>query len=122
LATLSEEEKKHIIIKDRQTLSELSVLYKNASALIHPSVSEGFGLPIVEAMYFGIPIIASHIPVFQELLGISHYSFDPFEESSIVHAIHTFEGEKEKKKNILRKEFSFSEMARKTTDLYMQNV
>lgn len=122
LASLSQEEKKCIIIKEKQTLGELSTLYKNASALIHPSISEGFGLPMVEAMHFGIPIIASHIPVFQELLGTSYYSFDPFEESSIVHAIHTFEGEKEKKKNILRKEFSFSEMARKTMDLYMKNV
>lgn len=122
LNNLSPEEKKNIRIKDRLTLNELVTLYRHAQALIHPSISEGFGLPIVEAMHFGLPIIASHIPVFQELLGTSYYSFDPFEEASIVHAIHVFEKEKEKKKNILRNEFSFKEMTKKTIDLYLQHV
>ncbi len=120
--SLSPEEKKHILVKEKLTLRELATLYRNADALIHPSISEGFGLPLVEAMHFGIPIIASHIPVFQELLGTSYYSFDPFEESSIVQAIHLFEKENEKKKNTMRKEFSFSEMARRTMDLYMEHA
>jgi alpha-1,2-rhamnosyltransferase len=122
LDTLSPHDKKRVLIKDKQTLGELVTLYKHAAALIHPSVSEGFGLPIVEAMYFNIPIIASHIPVFTELLGTSHYSFDPYEESSIVRAIHTFEADSEKKKNVLGNEFSFTQMARKTMDLYLKNV
>lgn len=122
LSSLSEEEKKCIIIKDKPSFDELVSLYRNAKGLIHPSISEGFGLPIVEAMYFGIPIIASHIPVFQELLGISYYSFDPFEESSIVQAIHKFEDDKEKKRNILRNEFSFATMAQKTMDLYLRHA
>ena len=122
LNSLSEEEKKDIIIKDKQSLSELATLYKYAEALIHPSISEGFGLPIVEAMHFKLPIITSHIPVFQELLGTSYYSFDPFEESSIIQAIHKFEGEKEKKTNALRSEFSFAEMVKETMDLYLQHV
>ncbi|MFH0773203.1 MAG: glycosyltransferase family 1 protein [bacterium] len=122
LQTLSLEEKRHLIVKDRQSLCELVSLYKHAEALIHPSISEGFGLPLVEAMHFGIPIIASHIPVFQELLGTSYYSFDPYEESSIGRAIHTFEDEEIKKKNSLRNDFSFTEMVKKTMDLYMKNV
>ena len=122
LNSLSNEDKKRVIVKDKQTLSELTMLYKQAKALIHPSVSEGFGLPIVEAMHFNIPIIASHIPVFQELLGTSHYSFDPFEETSIVNAIHKFESDEIKKKNILREEFSFDRMAKETMDLYLKNV
>ena len=122
LNSLSTHEKKDIFIKDKQSLSELVTLYSHAAALIHPSISEGFGLPIVEAMHFGIPIIASHIPVFQELLDTSYYSFDPFEESSVINAIHTFENEKEKKKNSMKEEFSFSEMAKKTMDLYLRHA
>jgi len=122
LISLSNEEKKDIIIKDRQSLSELVTLYKHADALIHPSISEGFGLPIVEAMYFGLPIIASHIPVFQELIGASYYSFDPFEESSVIQAIHKFKDEKEKRTPILRQEFTFTDMVKKTMDLYLQHV
>ena len=41
--------------------------YKGASLLIQPSFYEGFGLPIVEAMAFGLPIVCSDIPVFREI-------------------------------------------------------
>ena len=47
--------------------AELSALYQYAGALIFASHYEGFGLPLVEAMHQGLPIIASDIPVFQEI-------------------------------------------------------
>lgn len=122
LSSLSEEEKKHVIIRDKLSLEELATLYRHAEALIHPSISEGFGLPLVEAMHFGIPIIASHIPVFQEILGNSYYSFDPYDENSITSAIQKFELSKEKKKNVLNSEFSFEKMTQKTMDLYIKHV
>jgi len=122
LSSLSEKEKQSIIIKEKLSLSELATLYKHAEALIHPSISEGFGLPIVEAMHFGIPIIASHIPVFQELLGTSYYSFDPFVESSIRGAISRFEKEKDVKINEISEKFSFPEMTKKTMDLYLRHA
>ncbi|MDP4011587.1 MAG: glycosyltransferase family 1 protein, partial [Candidatus Roizmanbacteria bacterium] len=48
---------------------ELIYYYNHAKALINPSLSEGFGLPLIEATYFGCPVIASDIPVFKEVLG-----------------------------------------------------
>jgi len=122
LTNLSDEEKEHLVVKNKPTLRELVTLYKNAEALIHPSISEGFGLPLVEAMHFGIPIIASHIPVFQEILGNSYYSFDPYDENSISSAIQKFELSKEKKKNIPNGEFSFERMTQQTVDLYINHV
>lgn len=118
LASCTEAERANLIIKDKPMLGELVGLYKHAAGLIHPSRSEGFGLPLVEAMYFGIPIVASHIPVFQELLGTSHYSFDPYEETSIQEAISRFEQAKVKKINTLKDDFSFSRMTQSTMDLY----
>lgn len=47
--------------------AELVALYQHASALIFASFYEGFGLPLVEAMHQGLPVIASDIPVFQEI-------------------------------------------------------
>jgi len=120
LKSCSNEEKKNVIIKDKPSLPELVGLYKHAAALIHPSYSEGFGLPLVEAMHFGIPVIASHIPVFQELLGTSYYSFDPYEIHSIQGAIQKFGQEKAKQTNTLKSDFSFAHMAKKTLDLYNQ--
>ncbi len=120
LKACSGEEKKNVIIKDKPSLPELVGLYKHAEALIHPSYSEGFGLPLVEAMHFGKPIIASHIPVFQELLGTSYYSFDPYEVHSIQRAIQTFEQAKLKNVNTMKPEFSFVHMTKRTMDLYNQ--
>lgn len=49
--------------------AELAALYQHAGALIFASHYEGFGLPLVEAMHQGLPVIASDIPVFQEIGG-----------------------------------------------------
>jgi glycosyltransferase involved in cell wall biosynthesis len=47
----------------------LEYAYANASVLVFPSLAEGFGLPLVEAMQRGLPVIASDIPVFRETGG-----------------------------------------------------
>ena len=52
-----------------------------------PSLYEGFGLPIVEAMHFNIPIIASDIPVLREI-GKDYISyFNPYDPDSIKNAM-----------------------------------
>ncbi|MCK9374486.1 MAG: glycosyltransferase family 4 protein, partial [Sulfuricurvum sp.] len=47
--------------------SELSYTYHHAKMLLFPSYVEGFGLPIVESLYFGLPVLASDIPVHREV-------------------------------------------------------
>lgn len=46
---------------------ELVALYKYASCFVYPSIYEGFGIPPLEAMYFGCPVILSDIAVFREI-------------------------------------------------------
>ena len=47
----------------------LAALYRRALAVVSPSRYEGFGLPLVEAMSVGVPVLASDIPVFREVAG-----------------------------------------------------
>lgn len=47
--------------------AQLSSLLAHARALLFPSFTEGFGMPLVEALELGVPVIASDIPVFQEI-------------------------------------------------------
>lgn len=46
---------------------ELSWCYKKSKALISASIDEGFGLPLIEAAHYGLPIICSDIPIFHEV-------------------------------------------------------
>ena len=52
---------------------DLANLYRGCSALVYPSRMEGFGLPPLEAMAYGRPVIISDIPVFRELFGDAPY-------------------------------------------------
>lgn len=53
--------------------------YKNCSALVFPSVAEGFGLPVIEAMYFGKPVFLSKFTSLPEVGGEAAYYFDNFD-------------------------------------------
>lgn len=53
--------------------------YKNCSAFIFPSIAEGFGLPVIEAMYFGKPVFLSKFTSLPEVGGDVAYYFDSFE-------------------------------------------
>lgn len=64
---------RHISATDKQ----LQNLYKKATSLVFPSFFEGFGLPAVEAISLGCPVIASNIKVFKEILGSNAVYFDP---------------------------------------------
>ena len=79
--------KSKIIFTDYIPDSELNVLYHNAELFIFPSLYEGFGLPPLEAMSAGIPVIVSNIPSLRETVGDSALSFDPYVTESIVNAI-----------------------------------
>ena len=59
------------------TDAELDHAYRHARALVFPSLAEGYGLPIVEALAAGLPVFASDIPVHREVGGSHCTYFDP---------------------------------------------
>tara|TARA_B100001057_G_C22861371_1_gene954643 strand:+ start:1604 stop:2689 length:1086 start_codon:yes stop_codon:yes gene_type:complete len=58
--------------------------YLQASALVVPSVYEGFGLPLLEAMRFSCPIFCSDIEVFKDICGDNAVYFSPYKEMDLI--------------------------------------
>lgn len=60
---------KYLFVFNNINDAELAMFYRKSKALIFASKNEGFGLPLIEAMQYKIPIIASDIPIFREIAG-----------------------------------------------------
>ena len=65
----------------------LPALYRRATALVFPSLFEGFGMPLVEAMACGCPVAASDSGAIAEVCGDAALRFDPLDIDSIASAI-----------------------------------
>jgi glycosyltransferase involved in cell wall biosynthesis len=66
---------------------DLCALYSSCKAFIYPSVYEGFGLPPLEAMACGAPVIAGRIPALQETLGKAALLVEPMDVEELAQAI-----------------------------------
>jgi len=76
-----------VLVLDNATNEELKYLYQNAFALVYPSSYEGFGLPPLEAMSCGCPVIASNTSSIPEVVGNSGILVDPQNISHISTAL-----------------------------------
>lgn len=73
----------------------LAALYRGADALLFPSLLEGFGLPVVEAMAYGCPVFASDRPPLPEVGGEAARFFDPDDPEAAAAAVAAAWGERE---------------------------
>ncbi len=78
------ETKGNFIFVNSPTDSDLGFLYKNANLVILPSLKEGFGLQILEAIQFNKPILCSDIPVYKEVSNNTAYYFNPKSRRSFI--------------------------------------
>jgi glycosyltransferase involved in cell wall biosynthesis len=102
--------------------AELKKMYQETTALIQPSLSEGFGLTGVEAMACGAPVLASEIPIFQEIYGPAALYFNPHSAYSFVKALRKLETSN--RQSIIKKgfkqakQYSWDKMTSQTVATY----
>jgi glycosyltransferase involved in cell wall biosynthesis len=71
----------------RVSLEELSRLYRSAGATVFPSMYEGFGAPVLEAMASGCPVATADVAALREVAGDAAVLFDPLDPADIARSI-----------------------------------
>ena len=77
-----------VILKGYLKDEEVAHYYRNASGYVFPSYNEGFGLPMLEAMRFNLPIAAANNTCLPEIGKDAAIYFNPFNMDELVHALH----------------------------------
>jgi glycosyltransferase involved in cell wall biosynthesis len=98
-----------VIFLENVSMEELSIVYKLASIFVYPSLFEGFGIPIIEALYSKTPVITSNLGCFPEAGGGDSVYINPFSVEDIKEKI-IFLWENEKtQQEIASKSFRFAQ-------------
>ena len=103
-------------------------IYRDAKCLIYPSIYEGFGLPLLEAMSAKCPVLCSNTPSLVEIAGDAAQYFDPFTFAGFHEGIMNIINDQSYRKDlilkgILRKEkFSWDNSAKKTENAYFKTI
>jgi len=119
-----EKSKDRIIFLGYVSDEEKANLYKNAVALAYPSFYEGFGLPIVEAMNLGCPVIAGNNSSQGEVLGDAGLLVDPFNVREISQAMELLLNDRDLRQELINRgkiqaeKFSWEKTARETLELF----
>jgi glycosyltransferase involved in cell wall biosynthesis len=104
--------------------NELTVFYNQALALIHPSLYEGFGLTLLEAMTFGTPVLTTNSSSIPEVVGDAACRVDASDENAMTGAILRLDQDAGLRESLRQKGFerarmfTWTETARKTAEVY----
>ncbi|MFG1384113.1 glycosyltransferase family 4 protein [Xanthobacter versatilis] len=112
----------NVVATGRLSDGEVQALYRSAVALVFPSIYEGFGIPPLEAMTAGCPVLAADIPPVREVCADAALYFDPLDEASMADAMRrcanpAFDGAALREAGYLRtRAFSWEDSARRLLD------
>ena len=81
---------------------DLPLVLASAKGLCFPSLFEGFGLPIIEAMKCGVPIITSNISSMPEICGEAGLKINPYEVNDIANALKKIDEEKDIREKLIK--------------------
>ena len=109
--------------RGRVSQGELVALYRGAAALVFPSLYEGFGMPVVEAMACGCPVASSNVTALPEIVGDAARLFDPRSVDDIVAAVNEVLGNRKEwvERGLERaKQFTWEACARAHDEVYRE--
>ena len=120
--------KSRIVFLDHVPDDDLAYLYSGALAMVFPSHYEGFGLPILEAMQCGCPVICSNTTSMSEIASGCARMVDPVDVDDIADAIESIIQNKELRAELSQKgltraqDYSWGETARRTLGVFNKVV
>ena len=120
--------KENIIVPGFISDAELKWLYQHASCYALPSLSEGFGLPGLEAMAHGCPLVSSNATCLPEVYGDAALYFNPNDVEDIALKIERVLRDKQFAKELVARgkkqleKYSWERMAQQTLDVYNQAI
>jgi glycosyltransferase involved in cell wall biosynthesis len=104
--------------------AELEGLYREATMFVYPTLLEGFGLPVLEAMHRGVPVACSNTSSLPEVAGDAAMMFDPTDGAAIAAAVESLMSDAELRERLTAKgrsqaaRFSWQDCARGTIACY----
>jgi glycosyltransferase involved in cell wall biosynthesis len=110
------------------SLGELRSLYQSASVLLFPSLEEGFGLPVLEAMANGLPVVASRTASLPEVGGEAALYVDPHDPQDIAEKVRRTVEDSELRWKMIQqgleraREFSWRRVAEATLEVYNETL
>ena len=113
-----------IIFVDRASETDLAHYYSSAALLAYPSLYEGFGLPPLEAMACGCPVVTSNISGLPEVVGNAGIIIDPYDIDSLAQAMKQVLTDNKKREEMVAKgltqarKFSWERAAQETLKVY----
>jgi len=116
-----------LVFHDGATDAAYAELLAGATALVTASRAEGFGIPLVEAMRLGTPVVVSDIPIFREIGGDAALFFDPGNPEALVAALWALErpGEWERRSEAsvaIAARYNWASSAERLLDLMRRTV
>ncbi len=120
-------ESKYVEYLGRISDEDMKKVYKDATAFVFPSLIEGFGLPGLEAMAVGLPVIAAKSSCLPEIYEEAALYFDPYDINDLVAKIKSVLSDDSLRKDLVKKglaqvkKYSWAKMAKQTWEIY-QNV
>jgi len=100
---------KNVLFLKNISLNDIRAIYSKAEIMIYPSIFEGFGIPILEALFSKLPVITSKDGCFSEAGGPSTTYVNPFSSEEIKNAILRIQSSKELKNKMIKNGYKYAQ-------------